>query len=91
MKKIFVFVGDKKVGKSTLINKLLNKSVVDERETVALDFKSGTMSRDDIEVKINTFEIGGGRTLSNLLQAPLAIGNLDQVATICIVLDMSKP
>ena len=43
MKKIFVFVGDKKVGKSTLINKLLNKSI-DERETIALDFKSGSVT-----------------------------------------------
>ena len=41
LKKVFVFVGDKKSGKSCLINKLLNKST-DERETIALDFKSGT-------------------------------------------------
>lgn len=90
MKKIFVFVGDKKVGKTTLINRLLNKSM-DDRETVALDFKSGSLTKEDIEVKINTYEIGGGRTLANLLQAPLAMGNLDQVATVCIVLDLSKP
>ena len=90
MKKIFVFVGDKKVGKTTLINRLLNKST-DDRETVALDFKSGSLTKEDIEVKINTYEIGGGRTLANLLQAPLAMGNLDQVATVCIVLDLSKP
>ena len=89
-KKVFIFVGDKGVGKSGLINKLLNKHL-DERETIALDFKSGTQTRDDLEVKINTYEIGGGRTLANLLSAPLAIGNLDQIATICIVLDLSKP
>ena len=90
MKKVFIFVGDKQVGKSSLINKLLNKSM-DDRETIALDFKSGTLAKEDYEVKINTYEIGGGRTLSNLLQAPLSMGNLDQVATICIVLDLSKP
>lgn len=90
MKKVFVFVGDKKSGKSSLINRLLNKQM-DERETIALDFKSGTQSRDDLEVKVNTYEIGGGRTLANLLSAPLALGNLDQIATICIVLDLSKP
>lgn len=89
-KKVFVFVGDKRAGKSTLIGKLLNKTF-DERETIALDFKSGTQSRDDLEVKINTYEIGGGRSLTNLLSAPLALGNLDQVASICIVLDLSKP
>lgn len=90
MKKVFVFVGDKKSGKSSLVNKLVNKQM-DERETIALDFKSGTLSRDDFDVRINTYEIGGGRSLTNLLSAPLALGNLDQIATICIVLDLSKP
>ena len=41
LKKVFVFVGDKKSGKSSLVNKLVNKQL-DERETIALDFKSGT-------------------------------------------------
>ena len=89
-KKIFVFVGDKKTGKSNLINKLLNKHP-EEKETIALDFKSGEQTKDEVTVKINTYEIGGGRTLANLLTAPLSIGNIDAVATICIVLDLSKP
>lgn len=40
LKKVFVFVGEKKSGKSSLINILLNNKQ-DERETTALDFKSG--------------------------------------------------
>jgi len=89
-KKIFVFVGDKKAGKSSLISKLLNRHA-DEKETIALDFKSGEQTKDEVTVKMNTYEIGGGRTLANLLTAPLSIGNIDKVATVCIVLDLSKP
>ena len=50
---------------------------MEERETIALDFKSGSLSKDDFDVRINTYEIGGGRSLTNLLSAPLALGNLD--------------
>lgn len=38
-----------------------------------------------------TYELGGGRVLSNLLQSPLSTNNLINVASICIVIDLSKP
>lgn len=37
------------------------------KETIALDFKYGTKHKDETKIRLNTYEIGGGRTLSNLL------------------------
>ena len=61
------------------------------KETVALDFKYGNKKRDEKKIKVNTYELGGGRVLSNMLQAPLSATNISNIASICIVLDMSKP
>lgn len=41
--------------------------------------------------KVISYEIGGGRLNSNLLMAPLNPSNLSSIASICIVLDLSKP
>ena len=63
-----VFLGEKKSGKSSLVAKLLNEPVKEDMpETTALDYKFGTKSRDDKKVKLNVYELGGGRVLSNLL------------------------
>ena len=61
------------------------------KETVALDMKYGTKKLDDKKVRLTSYELGGGRTLSPLLQAPLHFRNLSNLASICIVLDLSKP
>ena len=92
--KAFVFLGDKQSGKTSLIHKLLDIQLASSeqiKETVALDFKYANKTHEDLKVRLNTYELGGGRTLSNLLQAPLSSQNLAQVASICIVLDLSKP
>lgn len=89
-KKVFVFVGDKGSGKTNLITKLLDLKM-DIKSTVALDFMFGNKKRDDDKVRVNTYELGGGRVLSNMLKAPLSMYNIHQVETICIVLDLSKP
>lgn len=73
MSKTFVFVGDKKVGKTSLVNKLLDIDAGAQiKETVALDYKHASKNYEDWKVRINTYELGGGRTLADLLQAPLA-------------------
>ena len=70
--KTLVFVGEKKSGKSSLIAKFLDQPVKDEMpETAALQFKYGEKVREDRKVKVNVYEQGGGRVLSNLLQAAL--------------------
>ena len=61
------------------------------KETVGLDFKSQTKSIDEVKTHVNTYELGGGRAMCDLLIAPLSLQNLDKVGSICIVLDLSKP
>lgn len=66
--KAFVFVGDKKTGKSSLILKLLDIQLTEEvKETTALDFQFGYQYHEDQKVRVNTYELGGGRLFSNLL------------------------
>jgi len=62
----------------------------DMKETTALDFRYGTRIKDDKKQKVNIYELGGGRVLSNLLHAPLAPFNIPNSA-VCIVLDLSQP
>jgi len=37
------------------------------------------------------YELGGGRILSNMLQAPLSAKSVPDIASICICIDLSKP
>jgi septin family protein len=86
-----VFVGEKGSGKSTLIAKMLAENVKEEMvTTTALEFKSGTKTREDRTVKLNIYELGGGRVLSNLLKTVFVGNSIDHM---CIVLciDLSKP
>jgi hypothetical protein len=51
-----------------LIAKILGESIKEEMPpTTALEFKSCSKQRDDKQVKVNVYELGGGRVLSNLL------------------------
>ena len=88
-----MFVGDKQSGKSSLVAKLLDEQVKDDmKETTALDFRFGTRIKEEKKQKINIYELGGGRTLAQLLQAPI---NAQVVASgqlvVCIVIDLSNP
>lgn len=58
---------------------------------MALQYKFGNSTFEDYKTKVITYELGGGRVLSNLLQSPLSVNNLINVASICIVIDLSKP
>lgn len=58
--------------------------------TTALDFKSGSKQRDDKSVKVNVYELGGGRVLANLLST-VFVGNIIDSITIVLCIDLSKP
>lgn len=86
-----MFVGEKSSGKSSLIAKLLGESVKEEMpQTTALEFKSGSKQKDDKSVKVNVYELGGGRVLSNLLSTVFVGNSIDSI-TIVLALDLSKP
>jgi hypothetical protein len=59
-------------------------------ETTALDFKFGIKQREDKSVKLNVYELGGGRVLANLLQTVFYGSALTSTA-IVLCIDLSKP
>jgi hypothetical protein len=86
-----------------LIAKFLDEPVKDDmKETTALDFRYGIRIKDDKKQKVNIYELGnitnillimflgGGRILSNLLQASLNAFNIPNTA-VCIAIDLSSP
>ena len=85
-------MGEKKSGKSSLIMKFLDQQFKDEiPETTAMEYRSGTkISKDDKRVKINAYELGGGRSFANLLESAMVGGNIQQTVVV-IVIDLSKP
>ena len=87
-----MFVGEKKSGKSSLITKFLDQQVKDELpETTAMEFRSSEKkNKDDKKVKVNCYELGGGRAFSNLLESAIVGGSIHQT-TVVIVIDLSKP
>lgn len=48
-------------------------SADDIKETNSLDFKYGQKKVDEKKVRIQSYELGGGRVLSNMLQAALSL------------------
>lgn len=89
----FVFMGDKKCGKTNLINKLLDIQIQNDviKETVALEYRFGSKKLDEQKIRVNCYELGGGKILSNMLQAPLTGKNIPDIASLCICIDLSKP
>jgi hypothetical protein len=64
----------------------------DLKETTALDFRFGLRVREERKQKLNIYELGGGRTLSSLLQAPInAYTVANGTLVVCIVLDLANP
>lgn len=86
-----MFVGEKGVGKSSLIAKYLDESVGDEMPaTTALDFKHGLKEREERKVKVNVYELGGGRNQAHMLSACLNEGTIADTS-VCVVVDLSNP
>jgi len=61
------------------------------KETVALDFKYGDNKMDDKKVRLQSYELGGGKVLANMLQAAVNPQSIGRIGSVCIVLDLSKP
>ena len=88
--KTLLFIGEKRSGKTSLILRYLEMGGQRHtKTTTALDYSFGIKKRnDDDHQKVNVYELGGGRVLTNMLQAPLNEHNLPYT-TICIVIDLS--
>ena len=88
-----MFVGDAKAGKSSMISKFLDIQTKDDmQETMALKYMHGTKTNKNNEkVNVNVYELGGGRTFSNLLEAALVSpGNIHET-TVVVCLDLDNP
>lgn len=89
--KTVVFVGEKRCGKSSLIAKFLDEPIKEDmNETTGIDYRFGMRYKDERRQKVNIYELGGGRKVENLLQAPLNAFNIANT-TVCIVVDLSAP
>ena len=58
--------------------------------TTALDYKYTVKHRDEKKITINTYELGGGRQNSSMIQACASAESLTET-TFCICVDLSKP
>ena len=88
-----MFVGDSKCGKSTLISRFLDIQTHDDmQETMSLKYMHGTKTNKDNEkVNCNFYELGGGKTFANLLEAALVSSGSILETTVCICLDLDNP
>ena len=58
---------------------------------MVVDYEYGTIKYEDYKTKVSCYEIGGGKNNSSLLQATLCEQNVSDIASIVIVIDLSKP
>ena len=87
----FLFCGEKKCGKSSLILKLFDDNPKEDLPTTtALDFKYHVKTRDEKKATLNAYELGGGRLLSPLLKTCLSADRILDT-TMCVCIDLSKP
>ena len=57
-----------------------------------MDFRFGLRVREEKKQKLSIYELGGGRTLNSLLQAPInAYTVASGTLVVCIVLDLANP
>ena len=57
--KTLIFVGEKKTGKTSLIQKFLDEPIKDDmKATTALEFKCGVRIKEDKKQKVNFYELG---------------------------------
>ena len=59
-------------------------------ETSALDFKFGKRMNDDKSEKVCIYELGGGRTLSEMLGVAMQQRSINNTI-VCITVDLSRP
>lgn len=68
--KTFIFVGEKRSGKTSLIQKFFDETPKDDvPPTTALEFQYCHKIKDDKKVTVNAYELGGGRVLASMLSS----------------------
>eukprot|EP01147_Barroeca_monosierra_P010425 gene10425-2556_t len=86
-----LFVGSQQGGKSTLILHFLDREVT-TKPTIALEYTFGRKARGHDLVKdvAHLWELGGGTSLSSLVDTPINAATLKSLAVV-LVLDLSSP
>jgi GTPase SAR1 family protein len=87
--KTFIFVGEKRAGKTSLIQKFFDETPKDDvPPTTALEFQYCYKMKEDKKVTVNAYELGGGRVLASMLSSCITPSNI-QDTTVCICVDLS--
>ena len=74
-----------------MIGKFFGDNIKEDMgETIALDYKFGKLMLEDKTQKVSAYEIGGGRSLADMLGVPLNPKSLSS-SLIVITIDLSKP
>lgn len=88
---VFLLVGNKKGGKSTICYKFLERSET-PKSTLALEYVFGRRSKGIETGKeiCHIWELGGGTLFLDLLEIPITVDNLRNLSVV-LTLDLSKP
>ena len=88
--KTFVFLGEKRCGKTSLIQKFFDETPKeDPAPTVALEYRYAAKHVQDKKVTVNAYELGGGRMISSMIGACMSAETLPDTC-VCICVDLSK-
>jgi uncharacterized protein (DUF2384 family) len=82
-----LIVGERKSGKSTIVQNFLLQGSEIPKSTVALEYKFTRSASDNLA---HIYELGGGRLLANLISFPISEETINDL-TIVITLDLSIP
>jgi len=89
--KTFVFLGEKRCGKTSLIQKFFDETPKDDSPpTTALEYRYSVKTVQEKKVIVNTYELGGGRTISSMIGSCMSAETLPDTC-VCICVDLSKP
>lgn len=87
-----LFLGNKNSGKTTIIDRFLEKAPEVPKPTVALEYKFSRKSKGLEQTKdvVHVWELAGGAVHSKLVEAVITSSSLKNIAVI-FVLDLSNP
>ncbi|ORZ37543.1 or S-antigen, N-terminal domain-domain-containing protein [Catenaria anguillulae PL171] len=89
-----ILLGPRSTGKSTLINRFLDKSATDSAPspTIGLEYTYGRRARATSNVKdvVHLWDLGGGAQMTKLLQVPLTPANV-HTASVLVCVDLANP
>jgi len=88
--KTFVFLGEKRCGKTSLIEKFFDETPKDNPDsTTALEYRSSVRTVEEKKLTLNTYELGGGRNISSMISSCISTESL-QDTCMCVCVDLSK-